>query len=238
VGRGLAFNAGGSTAGALLGTREIDLQRAFGLFVARGMTVYDVGANVGFYSIIAAHLAGPAGRVVAFDPLRQNAEMIEHNARLNHFTHISVHEIALGNDDGKAEFLVSKNPSWGRLKIAGRPAGVIAEEMVPVRCIDSLARDGLSTADVMKIDVEGAEAEVLQGARQTLRSTRPILFIDLHGTNEKVATLLRELDYDARACGKGSTPIERCDWDSQVIAIPAEKKALRPKLESLASSSS
>lgn len=237
VGRGLAFNPGGSTAGTLLGTREVDLQRAFALFVSPGMTVYDVGANVGFYSVIAARLAGPNGRVVAFDPLRKNAEMIEHNARLNRFAHISVHEIALGNDDGEAEFLVSKNPSWGRLKIAGRPQSVIAEEMVSVRCIDSLARDGLTAADVMKIDVEGAEVEVLEGARKTLRSARPILFIDLHGTNEKVATLLRELDYDARAVGQGTAPIESCGWDSQVIAIPAEKHALRPRLEALASSS-
>jgi FkbM family methyltransferase len=160
--------------------------------------------------------------------------MIEHNAKLNHFTHISVHEIALGNDDGEAMFLFSKNPSWGRLKTAGPPASIIGEELVPVRCIDSLARDGLSIADVMKIDVEGAEVEVLEGARETLRSTRPILFIDLHGTNDRVAQLLRELDYDARVVGEGKRSIENSRWDSQVIAIPAEAHQLQPKLETMA----
>lgn len=235
VGRGLAFNPGESTAGTLLGTREIELQQAFALFVEPGMTVYDVGANVGFYSMIAARLAGPNGRVVAFDPLRKNMEMIEHNARLNRFDHVSIHGVALGNEDGTAAFFVSKNPSWGRLKTAGRPEKTIAEEVVEIRSIDSLTRNGLSTADLMKIDVEGAEVEVLEGAREMLKSSRPILFIDLHGTNAKIARLLRELDYDARIVGEGHRAIEEGEWNAQVIAVPAEAPMLLPKLETMAS---
>src|SRR5438132_1248238 len=85
VGRGLRFNPGSANAGYLLGTSEPAMQKALLRILRPGMYVYDVGANVGFITVLAAKLVGSAGRVVAFEPVATNAEQIEHNVRLNAF---------------------------------------------------------------------------------------------------------------------------------------------------------
>lgn len=82
VGRGLRFNTGKSIAGYLLGTAEPDMQAALKNLVRPGMSVYDLGANVGFLSMIAAHLVGPEGRVIVFEPLPANADRLNTMLRL------------------------------------------------------------------------------------------------------------------------------------------------------------
>src|SRR5262249_9806017 len=158
----------------------------------------DVGANVGFISILAAHLTGPAGRVVAFEPLESNARRIEHNAGLNGFGHISVRKQALGRIDGEAEFRVSQRCTWGKLARVGGVAQEVATCTVPVPRLGTVLSGGADgrPPDVVKIDVEGAEVEVLQGAHDTLRRLRPVLLVELHGTNRAVAELLSEAAYE------------------------------------------
>lgn len=104
VGRGLRFNTGKSIAGYLLGTAEPDMQAALKILIQPGMTVYDLGANVGFISIIAAHLVGPQGHVISFEPLPANARQIRYNASLNNFSHVMVREEAISDEEGKLFF--------------------------------------------------------------------------------------------------------------------------------------
>ncbi|HEY2407147.1 MAG TPA: FkbM family methyltransferase [Polyangiaceae bacterium] len=234
VAKGLAFNAGNSTAGMMLGTLEPELQEAFSLFTHPGMTVYDIGANVGFFSILAARLVGHSGKILAFDPLPTNTQMVEYNAKLNGFEQVEVHRAALGNEDGEAAFVISSDPNWGKLKGIGVPASVSGEERVVIHRIDSLVAGGLPAPELIKIDVEGAEVAVLEGGSSTLRTARPILFIDLHGTNQGISRILRESGYDARIIGQGSRRIEDGNWDVQVVAIPEEAAALRERLEKMA----
>jgi FkbM family methyltransferase len=236
AGKGLRFNAAGSTAGMILGTTEPELQIALKLLLKPGMCVYDVGANVGFFSVIAARFVGSAGHVFSFDPLPSNIKAVAHNARLNGFDHISGNEIALGKVDGAASFIISSDPNWGRLASVGKPGAVIGESKVRVRRIDSLVAEGLTPPSAMKVDVEGAEIDVLEGARDTLRSARPLLFIDLHGTNERVAEILSELDYDARVFRGDGIRIGDASWDSQIIALPRERADLTGIIERVASS--
>src|SRR3712207_2733331 len=72
VGRGLRFNAGGANLGYILGTSEPDLQDAFRRTIQVGMTVYDLGASVGFHSVLAARLVGESGFVYSFEPMSEN----------------------------------------------------------------------------------------------------------------------------------------------------------------------
>jgi len=89
--KGLRFNAGQSSSpGFLLGTYEPALQDIFASLIQPGMVVYDAGANVGFLGVLAARLAGPAGRVICFEPLPANVEAIEHNIALNSFGNVTV----------------------------------------------------------------------------------------------------------------------------------------------------
>jgi FkbM family methyltransferase len=237
IGKGLLFNAAESTAGMALGTTEPELQAAFALFLKPGMTLYDIGANVGFFSVIAARLVGATGRVVAFDPLPSNIAAIAHNANLNGFERVIGKELALGKVDGEASFIVSADPNWGRLASLGKtPEAVRGELKVTVRRIDTVVSEGLAPPDAIKMDVEGAEVDVLEGASETLRSSRPILFIDLHGTNQRVAAILSALDYDARVSGGDGKSIVDARWDVQVVAVPRERADLAEALQRVAAS--
>lgn len=237
VGKGVRFNTGGTNAGFMLGTSEPGVQEVLRSFVKAGMTVFDVGANVGFLSVIAARLVGTNGRVVCFEPLPGNVERIEHNKRLNEFSQISVKQMALGAVNGEASFIVSDEPTWGKLASAGSSVvGKVGEISVAVRRLDDIiADDDLPLPDLIKIDVEGAEAEVLAGATETLRLARPLLLIELHGTNIAVAEALKAYNYRAVVMGSRMR-VEESPWDAYVIAAPSERADEVRMVEGLSSS--
>lgn len=224
IGKGLYFNAGNSNAGYLLGTTEPAMQTAIKELLQPGMTFYDVGANVGFFSAIAAYLSG--GVVVCFEPLTENVQYIKHNSALNHLNNLVIRPEALGCMDGNAIFNVSAVNTWGKLATLGNPAQKVGEINVPLRRLDTVIREcNLPQPELIKIDVEGAEVDVLVGAIETLMSSRPILLIELHGTNQAVAHKLQELDYQSHVLGSAAS-ITESPWYAQVLALPAERTDL------------
>jgi FkbM family methyltransferase len=235
IGKGLLFNPGGSNAGYLLGTSEPGVQRAMLALLKPGMTFFDVGANVGFHSTVACRLIDPSrGRVISFEPLAGNADQIEVNARLNHFDSIRVIRVALGNHDGEARFLLSEISTHGMLATVGRvPSKLAGTATVQIRRLDTLMNEAyLPVPDVMKIDVEGGEADVLAGAHETLMRHRPLLMIELHGTNVEVASALEAIGYRANVLGSDGS-IFQVPWDSYVIATPAERADLNDCIAAL-----
>jgi FkbM family methyltransferase len=222
-GQGLRFNTGGSAVSFVMGSSQQPEQLALKAMLAEGANFYDIGANVGFFTVIAARFLGPAGRIFCFEPLPTNHQQIRHNATLNGFTNIEIVETALGNIDGEASFWTSAEPTWGKLVSTGKvPDKMTGEIKVPVRRLDGIiAESGLVPPDAIKIDVEGAEVDVLLGAMETLRRYRPRLLIELHGTNAAVAELLSELDYKTTVVGDSASVIE-AHWNASVAAIPAE----------------
>ncbi len=229
LGRGLRFNGGPSAVGFLLGTHDTDVQFALSRLLRPGMTCYDIGANVGFTAVLAARCVGGAGRVVCFEPLPENAARIRTNAGLNGFDRIQVHQVALGSDDGAAEFRVSHAPTWGRLAETGAAPAECGVIRVAVRRLDSLAAaQGLPDPQVIKMDVEGAEAGVLAGGRALLARARPAMVIELHHTYQAVVDALAGLDYVVRPLVLGG---QRADTDGefQLLAYPAG----HPEAESL-----
>jgi len=165
LGSGLRFNAGGAHPSFLLGTCEPNTQTALKAMLREGMVFYDVGANVGYFSVIAARLVGPHGKVICFEPLPENTRRIEHNAAMNGFDNIRAIEVALGNIDGESSFWLSEQLSWGKLASAGKqPNRTIGTAAVSVRRLDAMvAEEGLAPPEVIKIDVEGAEVDALFG---------------------------------------------------------------------------
>lgn len=220
--KGLRFNSGKSNVGFLLGSAEPNLQSIFQLLVNPGTVVYDIGANVGFFTILAASLTGPAGQVVAFEPLQENFNLLEHNAQINNFTNVSVRDFAIAERDGTAVFLISANSTFGVLADASSKAeSQIGKTQVEVRRLDSLVqRDAFPIPHIVKIDVEGAEAAVLDGAVETIQKARPILIIELHGTNALISKKLKAMDYFPVVPG-GTAAITEAHWNSQVVAFPA-----------------
>lgn len=237
AGKGLRFNAGRANAGFLLGSSEPGVQRALTALVRPGMTVFDVGANVGFLSVIAARLVGETGKVVSFEPLPDNVRQIVYNLSLNGFTHASIRPEALGKTDGMAHFQTSAQPTWGKLASLGstvsQPTGEIP---VSVRRLDSLLSEiPLPTPNLMKIDVEGAEEDVLLGAQEVIRKHQPALMIELHGTNLAIASLLEAWSYTTVVLGSKQGILD-APWDAYVLAAPSEDAQALRVLAALADS--
>ncbi|HXT16804.1 MAG TPA: FkbM family methyltransferase [Gemmatimonadaceae bacterium] len=227
VGRGLHIDASGANAGYLLGTTEPAIQRLFARLVSPGDTVIDVGANIGFFTLIAARLVGPKGCVIAVEASSDNASRIRANAHANGFMHVTVRSEAAAASDGTAEFLVSADPTLGRLASISPTTNMqIGVTRVPTRALDSLFAEGvLAPPNLMKIDVEGAEVDVLEGARRLIASARPVLLVELHGTNAPVAAALRDARYVAAVVGS-SSDVETAPWDAYVVAVPEESASL------------
>jgi FkbM family methyltransferase len=232
TGQGLRFNVAGSHSAFILGNHETEVQEFLAAVLRPGMTYYDVGANVGFFAVIAARLVGPSGHVVCFEPLPANAKQIEYNARLNGFSNIAVRCEALGGSNRTEVFQTSAEPTWGMLATVGKaPDKVSGQIPVNVRTLDSIfAAGNLPRPDVIKMDIEGAEAEALTGAMKLLQTSRPLLVIELHRTNLAVTTILDKLDYRSAVLGS-SIAVQDADWDANIVAVPSEHVDL---LESLA----
>ena len=202
------------------------MQSALASLIRPKMIVYDIGANVGFFSMIAARLVGPEGRVVSFEPVQINADQIMHNALLNNFAHVHVRAEALGNENGPASFYTSEIPTLGRFTKFGSPDEFCNETTVTVRQLDALlAETELPPPDLIKMDVEGAEVDVLAGAFQTITRFRPLLLIELHGTNEPIAQALETQEYITHVLGS-LDDIRAARWSAHIIARPRERTDL------------
>jgi FkbM family methyltransferase len=234
LGRGLLFNGGNSAVGFLLGTHDLEVQYVLSRLLQPGMTFFDLGANVGFMSMLAARQVGPKGTIVCFEPLAVNAAQIKQNSNLNGFTAVAIHEIALGKEDGEAEFLLSESPTWGRLAQAGaapKQSGVVR---VPVRTLDSLAQSGqLPDPQFIKMDVEGVEADVILGGKEFLSRTRPVMVIELHHTYDAVMNALKSIDYDALPV-PGTGAELGTDKEFQLLAFPRSRTDIQGICEDLA----
>lgn len=143
-----------------------------------GTVAIDVGANVGFFTTNLARAVGPQGTVLAFEPLPLNADRLKANVERNGLGNVEVHVVALGNRDGTATLRLSDDPAYCSTAVRqNRPNG--RTMTVPLARLDRIwnAR-GQSGVSVMKIDVEGDELAVLEGAEQLVATCRPPLLIE------------------------------------------------------------
>lgn len=151
-----------------LGTFEPIESRWVRAYLKPGMTVVDVGANVGYYTFLAASLVGPTGRVYAFEPSPYAFERLAEAVRLNGIPHITAIQSGLGEVRGKVRlFLPEQAGNHTPSMLAsgmGRPIDV------SVQTLDEyVVNEELNGIDLLKIDVEGFEPQVIRGAQQLLR---------------------------------------------------------------------
>jgi FkbM family methyltransferase len=143
-----------------------------------GDVFVDVGAHVGYFSMIAASLVGPRGRVIAFEPNPENFLALQRNAALNAYPHVVCVNSAVGEQDGSVTFYNNADNDGGHalwdpgLHDFNRRSRVCPEPVtVPMTTLDAaLARLRVASVKAVKIDTEGAEVRVLQGARHCLSS--------------------------------------------------------------------
>ena len=159
-----------------------DEYRAFREAARPGMTVLDVGANVGAYALLLGQWVGAGGSVFAFEPAPETYDGLARHVELNQLGQV-VHPVraALGSESGTAALLAFGNQGSSRLATGLDGAGTIE---VQVTTIDEFCDRHRLTPAFIKIDVEGTELDVLRGARRTIRRCRGdlALFVELHPT--------------------------------------------------------
>jgi FkbM family methyltransferase len=195
VAQGLKFNAGESCPELALGTYEIPIQKIFAQYLKGGDTFYDIGANVGFFSIIAAKLVGNTGKVYAFEPGSGNAHSVRHNAQLNNFSQIEVIAKAVSHTSGSGQLLLAKYSGGHTLAIADAPPDLAGEVTVDLVSIDDLiAQNKIKPPNFVKVDVEGAELDVLKGMTETIKTYQPTVIYEIDdGDRDAYERKYREL---------------------------------------------
>lgn len=226
--KGLRFNGRGSrNAGFVLGTYELELQTVLAQLAAPGAVVFDIGANIGFLTMLAASRVGPTGRVICFDPLPQNVEQIRYNAQLNGFDNVHVIQEAIGDSNAQVNLQTSAECGWGRIGdcAAIRPDEFTGDLAVAMKTLgEAVTSHRLPSPDLIKIDIEGAETKLLAGSIEFFKNHRPTMLIELHGTNGEVADLLDTIGYQSVVI-RDSRDIRAALWSAQIIACPSEKEA-------------
>jgi len=171
-----------------------------------GRVVYDIGANVGVMTLFFARAVGADGCVVAFEPHPYSFKRLSRNVRVNRLRHVMLVNKGLG-DEPKVLTLFQPSRHLSGATLNGERASVLNEGdliqyEVHIDTLDNLvATLSLPFPHFIKIDVEGFEEQVLQGARQTIVSASPELFVEIHRlvdgtpTTQAVLSLLTDFGY-------------------------------------------
>lgn len=180
----------GATHRYWLGSYEIEKQILIEKFTREGYVAYDIGANVGFFSLLFSRLVGKTGIVYAFEPDPKNCYYLRKNLEINKITNVKILSLALYSVEGYETFF---SPTSHSAHIGGS-----GDFIVRVDTVDNLIERGLvRIPDVVKIDAEGAELEILKGMDKTLKKSKPIIFISVHNFSgadlgEKIYEYLEE----------------------------------------------
>jgi FkbM family methyltransferase len=168
------------------GAYERELQDALVRLLRPGMAVWDVGAHIGFFSLLAARLVGREGVVHAFEPMSANRARLEAGLALNAGAGVVVHDRAVSATPGRAELHAHEHTTMWSLLETGRQG-----QPVEVVTLDQLAGE-LGAPQLVKIDVEGAEVDVLRGGERLLGGeARPALLVEF--TDERALAAAHEL---------------------------------------------
>lgn len=190
------------------------MEEVFLGLLREGDVVCDIGANIGWYGLLAARRVGPGGKVFAFEPALLNAALAEKNARQNRLDNLIVVPEAITDREGWLTFLdrgslmgrLDKDDSEAQAKRRATRTGKVkvkGETVVRVTTLDQwLAAADQPPPNVIKIDVEGAEAGVLRGMRQTLTRAKPAVIVELHGTMPEVVEVLESVGYEHAFIGQ------------------------------------
>lgn len=196
INAGLQFNAGKYHYTTALGTYEIPVQEKIAESLVEGGVFYDIGANAGFFSLLAAKRAGARGKVFAFEPEPRNADLLRRNAQMNGFTQIKVIEKAVSDQSGSGTLFVADNSGMHSLAASGRPGDVVNQMKIEKVQVDQLVESGqLPPPNVVKIDVEGLEYSVMRGMARTIEQHRPRIIYETDARRESGA-LKQEKDIE------------------------------------------
>jgi len=175
-------------------------RHVFASHLREGMTVMDVGANLGLYTLVISRAVGPSGKVYAFEPVPEIFARLQEHIAMNNATNVIPLQLALSDRKGTAKMFVKGGVSSLFVHVSDKIVEVQVE-----RLDDFVEREGIERVDAIKIDVEGAELMVIRGADRIIRRDKPILMVEFHPatlqeagtTPEELFTTIINYGYDA-----------------------------------------
>ena len=216
-----------------LGTYEVELQQAVSDLLKPGMCIYDVGANIGYVTLLLARAAGESGQVAAFEALPANVARLEKHVALNHLGgRVTIVPAAVVDQAGPVRFLVHPSTSMGKaVGSAGREKmdDYLKEIEVPGLALDGYVFEhGLQPhppPQAIKMDIEGGEVLAIKGMQRILQEVRPLLLVELHG--HEAARVVWESLAQGRYTVHRMQPgypqvnsVDQLDWKAYIIAKP------------------
>lgn len=179
------------------GISELPMINFAKVVAGSGRTFVDVGAHIGFYTVA---LASGYDRVLSFEPSKFQFKWLEYNKTINSLDHVELHSSALGSESGSSTVNVLSKDGGGNslsqeLVLALPDSAILDKYMVNIETLDNF---GLSDVDFIKIDVEGFEIDVLEGAINTINASRPAILIEVWidpSRRTRVADMMHSMNY-------------------------------------------
>ena len=135
--------------------------------------VLDIGANIGYYTLLLAQLVGPKGKVYAFEPDPKNFELLEKNVTINNYKNVVLIQKAVSNNNAKTKLFLSEDRAQNRIFDSSND-GMSNNIEVETITLDQFFKDIAQSIDFIKMDVEGTEFRVIQGMLEILHKTPKI----------------------------------------------------------------
>lgn len=205
-----------------LGLIAHPIEPAFQDFLKRylkaGDLAFDVGANIGYTSILASRIVGPKGHVYSFEPIPDNISVFKKNCRLNNCQNISLIEKALSTQKEEVEFNIPENGHGLSMSsmVWGKTSKGVKKQRVSCICIDQEPSFNDLSPKTIKIDVEGAEGYVIEGMQQLISRCRPILYIECSEIGRETSwNILTSLNY---RCFSSDNKVEIGDFEQYAHA--------------------
>lgn len=169
----------------------------FRRLIKDGDIFLDVGANIGYYTLMAARRVGENGRVYAFEPAFDTYKFLKYNIKINKFDNILTYRLTVSDKSGYVNLNLGNKFNTGSSSVISIPPNFSGKiEKVACITLDEFAKkEGIGKVDVIKIDVEGAELHVLKGARKLLEENKPRILLEMRRNSSAILKYLIELGY-------------------------------------------
>ena len=190
-----------STELALFNTHEPLNTQLMAKNLKKGMICFDIGANIGYYTLLESKIIGDSGKVIAIEPSPLNFQQLKKNVIDQNATNVELYQMAGGDHNGVIKFLLDPHSNLSRIITNDhiiKPSDNIVD--VPIKKIDSFLQEKqLNQLDFIRMDVEGYESNIYEGMRNSIKKFRPMIQMEIHTCllgKEKTKNLLEGLRED------------------------------------------
>ncbi len=214
-----------------LGTYEMDIQAAIQSLVGPGCVAYDVGANIGYISLLLARRVGAGGQVFAFEALPANVDRLKQNLETSGLAaRVQAIHAAVIDETRDVQFYVGPSGGMGKVEgSAGRQEYAYQQVILaPGLSLDHFVYlQGNPAPQVVKMDIEGGEVLALPGMRRVLAEARPLMLLEMHGPEAARVAWETLCGANYRICRMASgypqvSALSDLDWKAYLVAMPEE----------------